>query len=207
MSKKINRITPLNEISNMAGLTVTTALTDLKVLFNDLKEVYFKAGEIKTSDLGSEALTMDMELPALDDGVTFDTGSADVTRVRITTKAVWTSKASKGDPDITFQVASVAGVVNDLLMENKKTIASATNIINGKTYKGAAYSLSPKKVTGALLMQSEDRQTIIILPDVEMYANFVAADGDNPAYFNVAVTPLENSEGAEIFILSETVGA
>lgn len=68
MSKKINRITPLNEISNMAGLTVTTALTDLKVLFNDLKEVYFKAGEIKTSDLGSEALTMDMELPALDDG-------------------------------------------------------------------------------------------------------------------------------------------
>lgn len=109
MSKKINRITPLNEISNMAGLTVTTALTDLKVLFNDLKEVYFKAGEIKTSDLGSEALTMDMELPALDDGVTFDTGSADVTRVRITTKAVWTSKASKGAPDITFQVASVAG--------------------------------------------------------------------------------------------------
>ena len=199
MSKKINRITPLNEISNMAGLTVTTALTDLKVLFNDLKEVYFKAGEIKTSDLGSEALTMDMEFPALDDGVTFDTGSADVTRVRITTKAVWTSKASKGDPDITL--------VNDLLMENKKTIASATNIINGKTYKGAAYSLSPKKVTGALLMQSEDRQTIIILPNVEMYANFVAADGDNPAYFNVAVTPLENSEGADIFILSETVGA
>lgn len=83
MSKKINRITPLNEIKNMAGLTVTTALTDLKVLFNDLKEVYFKAGEIKTSDLGSEALTMDMELPALDDGVTFDTGSADVTRVKI----------------------------------------------------------------------------------------------------------------------------
>ena len=41
MSKKINRITPLNEIKNMAGLTVTTALTDLKVLFNDLKEVYF----------------------------------------------------------------------------------------------------------------------------------------------------------------------
>ena len=196
MSKKINRITPLNEIKNMAGLTVTTALTDLKVLFNDLKEVYFKAGEIKTS-----------VLPALDVGVTFDTGSADVTRVRITTKAVWTSKASKGDPDITFQVASVAGVVNDLLMENKKTIASATNIINGKTYKGAAYSLSPKKVTGALLMQSEDRQTIIILPNVEMYANFVAADGDNPAYFNVAVTPLENSEGADIFILSETVGA
>ena len=47
MSKKINRITPLNEIKNMAGLTVTTALTDLKVLFNDLKEVYFKAGEIR----------------------------------------------------------------------------------------------------------------------------------------------------------------
>lgn len=98
-------------------------------------------------------------------------------------------------------------MVNDLLMENKKTIASATNIINGKTYKGAAYSPFSEEGYRSPPVQSEDRQTIIILPNVEMYANFVAADGDNPAYFNVAVTPLENSEGAEIFILSETVGA
>ena len=107
MSKKINRITPLNEISNMAGLTVTTALTDLKVLFNDLKEVYFKAGEIKTSDLGSEALTMDMELPALDDGVTFDTGSADVTRVTERFSAVRPLLVLKGDDGLGFTIWNI----------------------------------------------------------------------------------------------------
>lgn len=55
-------------------------------------------------------------------------------------------------------------------------------------------------------MFSEDRQTIIALPNVEMYASLVAADGDNPAYFNVAVSPLENSEGADIMILWKTIG-
>ena len=69
----------------MAGLTVTTSLAELKVLFNDIDEIYYKSGEIKASDLGSTALTTLMELPVLDEGVTFDTGAADVTRVRITT--------------------------------------------------------------------------------------------------------------------------
>lgn len=186
----------------MANMTVTTQLTDLKTLFNDVKEVYFKSGEIKTADLGTEALAMDIELPILDEGVNFDTGAADVTPVKLTTGAIWTSKAEKGDPDISFQAASVAGAVNDLLMKNVKTVASATGIIDGKTFSGAAYSLAPKKVTGALLMKSKDGQTIIILPNVDMYSSFVAADGDNPAYFNIAVTPMENSEGADIIILS-----
>lgn len=192
----------------MAGLTVTTSLAELKVLFNDIDEIYYKSGEIKASDLGSTALTALMELPVLDEGVTFDTGAADVTRVRITTQETWTSKATKGDPDITFQVASIAGDVNDLLMTKitAAAVTGATNLVNGKTYAGAGYSLSPKKVTGALVMFSEDKQSVIILPSVEMYASFVGNDGDNPAYFNVAVTPVANSEGADIYILSETEG-
>lgn len=192
----------------MAGLTVTTSLAELKVLFNDIDEIYYKSGEIKASDLGSTALTTLMELPVLDEGVTFDTGAADVTRVRITTQETWTSKATKGDPDITFQVASIAGEVNDLLMTKitAAAVTGATNLVNGKTYAGSGYSLSPKKVTGALVMFSEDKQSVIILPSVEMYASFVGNDGDNPAYFNVAVTPVANSEGADIYILSETGG-
>ncbi|MDY5354549.1 MAG: hypothetical protein SPG69_11130 [Bacteroides pyogenes] len=186
----------------MPDMTITKKITDLKTLFNDVKEVYFKNSEIKTSDLGELALTVDMELPVLGDGVNFDTGSADVTPVKLTTGAIWTSKVSKGDPDISFQVASVDGAVNDLLMSKVKAIASAKGIINGNTYKGSAYSLAPKKVSGSLLMKSEDRQAIIILPKVEMYSSFVAADGDNPAYFNLSVTPMENSEGSDIMILS-----
>lgn len=190
----------------MAGLTVTTKLTDLKTLFNDVKEIYFKSSEIKAVDLG-KSFTADMELPVLEEGVSFNTGDADVTEIKLTTGSTWVSKATKGDSDISFQVASIAGPVNSLLM-NKVGIditSTAGILVDGVTYEGAAYSLAPKKVVGSLLMFSEDRQTIIALPNVEMYSSLVAADGDNPAYFNVTVTPLENSEGADIMILWKKV--
>lgn len=191
----------------MAGLTVTTKLTDLKTLFNDVKEIYFKNAEIKVADLG-KSFTADMELPVLEEGVSFNTGDADVTEIKLTTGSTWVSKATKGDSDISFQVASIAGPVNSLLMNKVGTDITSTAgiLVDGVTYAGAAYSLAPKKVAGSLLMFSEDRQTIIALPNVEMYASLVAADGDNPAYFNVAVSPLENSEGADIMILWKTIG-
>lgn len=190
----------------MAGITITNKLNDLKTLFNSVKEIYYSSTELTSTLLNGESLTIDMELPVLEDGVNVDTGTADVTNIKITTGAIWTSKALKGDPDISFQVASLDGAVNDLML-NKVTeaaVTSASALLNGTTYKGSGYSLSPKKITGALIMFSEDRQTIIVLPSVEMYSNLVAADGDNPAYFNVTVTPLENSEGADIFILEKT---
>lgn len=191
----------------MAGLTVTTKLTDLKTLFNDVKEIYFKSSEIKVTDL-NKSFTADMELPVLEEGVSFNTGDADVTEIKLTTGSTWVSKATKGDSDISFQVASIAGPVNSLLMNKVGTDITSTEgiLVDGVTYAGAAYSLAPKKVAGSLLMFSEDRQTIIALPNVEMYASLVAADGDNPAYFNVAVSPLENSEGADIMILWKTIG-
>lgn len=191
----------------MAGLTVTTQLTDLKTLFNDVKEIYFKSSEIKVADL-NKSFTADMELPVLEEGVSFNTGDADVTEIKLTTGSTWVSKATKGDSDISFQVASIAGPVNSLLMNKVGTDITSTEgiLVDGVTYAGAAYSLAPKKVAGSLLMFSEDRQTIIALPNVEMYASLVAADGDNPAYFNVAVSPLENSEGADIMILWKTIG-
>ena len=195
------------EEETMAGITVTTKLTDLKSLFNSVKEIYYKAGEIKMADL-SKTFTADMELPVLGEGISFNTGEADVTPVKLTTGTVWTSKASKGDPDISFQVASIADKINNLLLNKVGEIAQGTAgaLVEGVTYKGEAYSLAPKKVTGALLMFSEDRQTLIALPNVEMYSSLVVADGENPAYFNVKVTPSENSEKAEIMVLWKTEG-
>lgn len=190
----------------MAGLTVTTKLTDLKTLFNDVKEIYFKSSEIKAADLG-KAFTVDIEFPVLEEGVNFNAGDAEVTKIKLTTGSTWVSKATKGDGDISFQVASIAGPVNSLLMNKVGTEITSTAgiLVDGVTYEGAAYSLAPKKVVGSLLMFSEDRQTIIALPNVEMYSSLVAADGDKPAYFNVTVTPLENSEGADIMILWKKV--
>lgn len=191
------------------AITVTNKLDSLKTLFNSVKEIYYKSKALASADLGGASLTMDMELPVLEDGVSVNTGDADVTNIKITTGATWTTKAVKGDPDISFQVASVDGVINDLLLNkvDAAAVASATALLDGVTYEGSGYSLAPKKVTGSLVMFSEDRQTIIILPNVEIYSSLVAADGDNPAYFNVSVTPVENSEGADIFILRKKVTA
>lgn len=187
----------------MAGMTITNQLSKLHVLFNDVKNVYYVEKELKAADLGT-SLTALMELPILEDGITLNTGEPDVTRIKIINGDNWDTRSKKGDPDITFQVASIAGVVNDLFMEKKVTVEGAANIIiDGATYSGTSYSLAPKKVKGALIMMSEDKSSVIVLPSVEMYASLVAADGDNPAYFNVTVTPLANEEGADVMILNK----
>ena len=189
----------------MAAMTVTTKLNDLKVLFNKVDEIFFKKTPIAVTDLAT-AITADMELPVLEEGVTFDTGSAEVTEIKITTGSTWTSRAVKGDADISFQVASIAGAVNDTFMDKVKDIESTSNFDATASYKGGAYKLSPKKVTGALVMFSEDKQSIIVLPSVEIYSSLVVSDGDNPAYFTLNVKPVENEDGSDIFILEKTTG-
>lgn len=186
----------------MAAMTVTTKLDSLRVMFNKVDEIYFKKTPLAVTDLAT-AITVDMELPVLEEGVTFNTGDADVTEIKITTGATWTTRAVKGEADISFQVASVQGAVNDTFMEKVTEIESTSNLDASASYAGGAYKLSPKKVTGALVMFSEDKQTIIILPSVEIYSNLVVSDGDNPAYFTLNVKPIENEDGSDIFILEK----
>ena len=186
----------------MAAMTVTTKLNSLKTLFNKVDEIYFKKSQITVSELAT-AITVDMELPVLEEGVSFNTGDAEVTEIKLTTGSTWTSRAVKGDADISFQVASVTGVVNETFMEKVEDIETTTNFDETASYSGGAYKLSPKKVTGALVMFSEDKQTIIVLPSVEIYSSLVVSDGDNPAYFSLNVKPLENEDGSDIFILEK----
>lgn len=186
----------------MAAMTVTTQLDALRVLFNKVDEIYFKKTPLAVADIAT-AIKVDMELPVLEDGVTFNTGDADVTEIKITTGATWTTRAVKGDADITFQVASVQGTINDTFLEKVKEIEASTNFDATASYAGGAYKLSPKKVGGALIMFSEDKQTLIVLPNVEIYSSLVVSDGDNPAYFTLNVKPLENEDGSDIFILEK----
>lgn len=186
----------------MAAISVTNQLSELRAVFNKMDEVYYKSTEIKTTDLAS-ALTVDMELPVLEDGVTFNTGEPETTEIKLTTGANWVVRTDKGDSDISFQVASLKGEVNDLFMDKKNTVSSSSNLDATATYAGAAYSLAPKKVAGSLIMMSDSKDVIVILTNIEMYGSLVVADGDNPAYFQATVTPLENSEGAEIIILEK----
>ena len=87
-----------------------------------------------------------MELPVLSDGVTFDTGAADVSKIKLTTGATWTSIANAGDSDIQFQVPSVAGKINDLLLNKKAETVTMTATIDGETYEGEGYNIVVKTV-------------------------------------------------------------
>lgn len=190
----------------MAGFTVTTKKVDLRQIFNQASKICYKSSEIKSTDLSGVSLTLDMELPVLGEGFTFNSGEAETTNIRLTDETIWVARVDKGDPDISIQVASFADKVNELFL-NKVTaaaVADASSLIDGKTFAGSGYSLSPKKAKGALLIVSQDEESIVVLPSVEMFGSLVLADGDNPAYFNVPITPLENSEGVEIFILQST---
>jgi len=180
------------------AITVSTQKESLKQIFDKVHRVYYFPDATKALS----AQTGGIEFPVLEDGVTFDTGEADVNEVKLTDESTWVSKSKRGDSDISFQVSSVHSTINDLLLE-KKTSTAVTAEYDGFEYSGHGYSLSPKKVTGALLMTSEDKSTAIYLPNVEMYASFNGEGGDDSTgYYNVQVTPLPDSNGAEFYPLT-----
>ena len=182
------------------ALTITNK-ENLKQIFDKVSRVYY----FETAGAALSAQTKGLEFPVLEDGVGFNTGDPDKSEVKLTDGTTWTSKVKQGESDISFQVSSVHATINDLLME-KKTSAAMTATFDGIDYSGQGYSLAPKKVTGALLMHSEDKLTGIYLPNVEIYASFNGEGGDDSTgYYNVAVTPLTDSNGAAFYPLIGTV--
>jgi hypothetical protein len=180
---------------------VGTEVSSLDTIFNDIEEVYFSKTAIESADT-LKTIAEVIELPVLEDGVTFNTGEAEITQIKLTTEAIWTSKSKRGDADISFNVPSVSKTITDLFM-NTKTDSVTDVSINGEKYGGTGYNLNAKKVVGALILPSQDKSVAIVLPKVELYASFNAADGDNPAYFSVKATPVKNNEGVEIYILQK----
>lgn len=184
----------------MAEITIINNLAALDKHFCQMHRIFFS--ETTNQEL-SEISGFDFELPVLEDGVGFDTGAASVSRVKITEGRTICSTAEQGDPSISFQVASVAGPINDLLMDEKADTGTVGATIDGVTYQGKGYSLSPKKVTGCLFMTSKDKKSAIYLPNVEMFSSFNGEAGnDSTGYYNVEVTPLADEHGAAFYPLT-----
>ena len=185
------------------AVTVSTYKENLKKIFDKVNRVYYFPDPTKA--LSSQ--TGGIELPVLESGVTFNTGDPDKNEVKLTDGTVWTSKVKQGESDISFQVSSVHSTINELLME-KKANSSITAQFEGVTYTGDGFSLAPKKISGALLMTSEDKTTAVYLPNVEMFASFNGEGGDDSTgYYNVAVTPLTDAKGAAFYPLSGTASS
>lgn len=182
------------------AITVSTFKENLKQIFDKVNKVYYFPDVTKA--LGEQ--TGGIEFPVLKDGVSFDTGGVEKNDIELTDGTIWASKASKGDSDISFQVSSVHETINNLLME-KKTTNAVTAEFDGITYTGHGYGLGVKKVTGALLMTSEDKTSAIYLPNTEMYASFNGEGGDDSTgYYNVVVTALPDTNGAAFYPLTGT---
>ena len=187
---------------------VTTNKDSLRKVFDKVHRVYYfednktSGGAVKP--LGE--LSGGIELPVLEDGVSFDTGSPDKSEVKLTDGTTWTSKVKQGESDISFQVSSVHSTINELFMEEKSSASVTTPVqIGDYNYTGQGYALAPKKISGALVMVSSDFLTGVYLPDVEIFASFNGEGGDDSTgYYNVAVTPLTDGNGAAFYILTGT---
>lgn len=183
----------------MAALTITKTLGDVKTLFNKIKEVYYFA----TPDQAPSALTAaDMELPVISENVTFNTGEADITKVKLTTGETWTSMATAGDSDISLQIASFDEKVNEIFLNKIGSKVTMGASVEGYNYEGYGYDLEPKKVSCGLLFCSEDKEVLIYIPNVEIYSSAVIEDG-KPGYFNLKCTPLASTSGETIYFLKK----
>ena len=168
-------------------LAITKNAESLRVLFNKIDEVYFLSTPNK---LPSAITAIDMELPVLSDGVTFGTGDLTITKVKLTTGATWTSYSEVGDSDIKFNVATVDDSIVSLFFTKKgSTSVALGGTIDGKSYSGNGYGIEPKKCKCGILLCSEDKETVIYLPNVEMYGSLKYEDG-KPVYIEASVMPL-----------------
>ena len=183
----------------MAAIAITNSIESLRTIFSKIKSVFF----VKSIDMPMANLaTFDMEFPVISDGVTFDMGSPDVSNVRLTTGAIWTSFSELGDPDVSFQVSSLDDEINSLFL-SKVGDVTQTNTLGGKAFKGAGYNLTTNKVTGGLYLLDDTGDHAIFMPSVEMFGSPIIEQGSKPAYYNVQVTPVPSPEG-QIIILEKT---
>lgn len=184
------------------ALTVSTQLEKLKVLFNRIDDVYWSDTVANSlSDLSTL-----LPLPVGSDGVSFDAGDPDITKFKLTNGTTWTTIADAGDADISFQVPSIISTIADKF-QSKVTKTDGEVTLEEVTYKGSGYNFEPKKVTGCLVMRSQDKKALIILPNIEGYATAKLDDTGKPMYFNFAVTPLNNEEGVAIYYMAEEESA
>ena len=77
----------------MAAITITNDLSALETHFCQMHHIFYIA---EPNQSLSELTSFDAELPVLEDGVGFDTGAANVSRVKITGRHIRDNLQSQG---------------------------------------------------------------------------------------------------------------
>lgn len=180
----------------------TTKLSELRKFFAKMNRMFFYNRELKKADLDAETLPAPlMELPPLNGGVTFNTGDADITRVRLVSGKMWYSYAVPGDADISYNLPTIAfPALRQFFNEVKGYTGTSQGISDAGTFSYMGISTDVKKLTGSLLLTNDGQDSFIILPNVEIFSSLHLEDGDSGQYIQAAVTPLDNSEGVAIIV-------
>lgn len=168
-------------------------LNSLTDIFQSVKEVYYKKKEIQVSDLESANISVDIEIPILEEGVSFNTGEPTVHVAKLTSNKNLEFHTKRSDSYITIKVASVHGEINELFL-NKQ------NEIYNQTILGNSYNLEPKTIKGSLFLLSEDHNFIIVLANVSITSNLVI-EQDNTSYFLLNIIPYQNNNEDTFYIL------
>ena len=149
------------------SVAASKKVTDFAAIFNDVEEVLYSPTEFKAA--GTAEINNIIELPVLSDSINFNMGEVELTQVKLTNEIIWSSKATRGDSDISFNVASVSKEINALFMNDKNLAAKISgtfaNVDTGLSGKG--YNLQPKALTGSLIFPSQDRSVVVILPSIK----------------------------------------
>jgi hypothetical protein len=181
----------------MAEAAITKSLSDLRKVFSQMHNIYFT--KTTNQDLATLA-SFDMELPVVEGGVTFKSGEAQLTKTKLTTGELWDVTSKSGDDDISYQIASYASEILAAFTNADSTATAMTATVNGVTYEGYGVNTSPKKVSGALFMTSEDLSAAIYIPNAQIFSNLVN-ENDKPAYINSKVSALADTTGKNIYVL------
>lgn len=170
------------------AMTITDKST-LKTLFSQMsKVVYIPTANL--ADPGKETGTC-LDLPVLEDTVTFKSGEVTTTKVKLINGELWDSIPKMGDADMSMQIGSLNDTILSLFCTKAATPLSAV-AFDGFTYAGSGYNFDIKKVTGGLFMTNADKTAAIWLPNVSMYGS-VQMDNAKPSYINVKFDAMEST--------------
>jgi len=163
------------------AITPTKKIADLNLRTSDFTHVYFYKSSSLTSSVTNYD-TPDFEFPVVEDSINYALGEVDYEYVKLVNGAIWASKASKGDPDISFQVASNNLDVAKLFGTQITTGVNRT--IGGKST--VAIDVSSVVTVEGTLAFVDDSGNAEILPNCSLTA---ARGKDSVAYWNVKVVP------------------
>lgn len=156
-------------------------ISELQQRTSDFTHVFYMKGDGTEGDYSSP----DFEFPVVEGSINYSLGEVDYEYVKLVSGAVWATKRTKGDPDISFQVATNNAEVAALFGETTP-VSSVKTPVNTGGVSGVSVDLSKIKVANGTLIFTDDAGNAEIIKDCELTAS---RGKDSVAYWNVKVVP------------------